>query len=171
MKYEYKREPLTSDEANQLSNSCQTYKEKLIIWTLLDTGLRVAEFCALDKESMDWQTHRLMVRKGKGGKRRVILLKQARSRDILESHLANQETMQIEPRTCQKIIRKVANRAKIKRPCSPHVLRHTFAVQALKKGVNIVMLGKMLGHESINTTMIYLNLSPEDVIKEMEDKL
>jgi integrase/recombinase XerD len=43
-RYQYKREPLTQDEANRLANACQTHEEKLVIWTLLDTGLRVAEW-------------------------------------------------------------------------------------------------------------------------------
>lgn len=43
VRYQYKREPLTPDEANRLANACQTHEEKLIVWTLLDTGLRVAE--------------------------------------------------------------------------------------------------------------------------------
>jgi integrase/recombinase XerD len=41
MPYQYKREPLTQDEANRLANMCETPTEKLCIWTLLDTGLRV----------------------------------------------------------------------------------------------------------------------------------
>jgi integrase/recombinase XerD len=36
MRYQYKREPLTPDEANRLANACQTHEEKLIIWSLLD---------------------------------------------------------------------------------------------------------------------------------------
>jgi integrase len=53
--------------------------EKLIVWTLLDTGLRVAELAHLKKDNIDWQDHRLMIY-GKGGpygsrsKRRVIPL-------------------------------------------------------------------------------------------------
>jgi len=38
--YQYKREPLTVDEANQLANACSTQIEQLIVWTFLDTGMR-----------------------------------------------------------------------------------------------------------------------------------
>ena len=61
MPYEYRREPLTPDEANRLANACQTHEEKLVVWTLLDTGLRVSELANLRKDSLDWQNHRLMV--------------------------------------------------------------------------------------------------------------
>jgi integrase len=63
---QFKREPLTADEANRLASVCSTYEEKLIAWTLLDTGLRVAELAKLTKDNLDWQGHRLMVY-GKGG--------------------------------------------------------------------------------------------------------
>ncbi len=66
MPYQYKREPLTPDEANRLANACQTHEEKLIVWTLLDTGLRVAELANLTRDNLDWQNHRLMIY-GKGG--------------------------------------------------------------------------------------------------------
>jgi hypothetical protein len=47
MPYQYKREPLTADEATRLANACQTHQEKLLVWTLLDAGLRVAELAGL----------------------------------------------------------------------------------------------------------------------------
>lgn len=59
MRYQYKREPLPPDEANRLANSCESHKEKLIVWTLLDTGLRVSELAELTKNNIDWQNHRL----------------------------------------------------------------------------------------------------------------
>ena len=47
MPYQYVREPLTAEESDRLSNACETPTEQLIVWTLLDTGLRVSELCAL----------------------------------------------------------------------------------------------------------------------------
>jgi integrase len=49
-----------------LANACSSHEEKLIIWTLLDTGLRVSELANLTKDNLDWQNHRLMIY-GKGG--------------------------------------------------------------------------------------------------------
>lgn len=76
MPYQFKREPLTQDKANRLAQACSTHQQKLVVLTLLDTGLRVSEF-ELTKENLDWQMHRLMIY-GKGGpygtksKRRII---------------------------------------------------------------------------------------------------
>ncbi|MEK7285964.1 MAG: tyrosine-type recombinase/integrase, partial [Nitrospirota bacterium] len=139
MAYQFKREPLTQDEANRIANACKTHEEKLIIWTLLDTGLRVAEFSALTKESLDWQTHRLTVY-GKGGpygsksKRRIIPLS-ARVQPLLEGHISLHDKVTIGVRTVQRVCIRLANRAAIKRKVSPHVLRHTFSVTAIQKGI------------------------------------
>jgi len=50
MPYQFKREPLTQDEANRLADACENHRERLIIWTLLDTGLRVSELAELKKD-------------------------------------------------------------------------------------------------------------------------
>ena len=47
MPYQYKREPLTADEATRLANACAKTEEKLVVWTLLDTGLRLNELANL----------------------------------------------------------------------------------------------------------------------------
>ena len=52
MPCQYKREPLNNDEVNKLTNSCDTSREKFVVWTLLDTGLRLSEFSDLKKISL-----------------------------------------------------------------------------------------------------------------------
>ncbi len=61
MPYQFKREPLTQDEANRLAQACSTHQEKLLVLTLLDTGMRVSELADLTKDNIDWQMHRLMI--------------------------------------------------------------------------------------------------------------
>jgi integrase/recombinase XerD len=174
MRYQYKREPLTQDEANRLANACQTHEEKLVVWTLLDTGLRVAELANLTKDNLDWQNHRLMIY-GKGGpygklsKRRVIPLS-PRVQATLEGHLGMYDSMKTGVRTIQRMVKQVANRAHIRRPVTPHVLRHTFSVTCIQKGISTRALQDILGHDRLATTEIYLNLSPEDVIREFRSK-
>ena len=174
MPYQYKREPLTRDEANRLANACQTHEEKLVLWTLLDTGLRVSEFAKLQKDNIDWQGHRLMVY-GKGGpygsatKRRVIPLS-SRVQSLLEGHFSLNDSTGMSSRKIQRIAKRAANRAHISREVTPHVLRHTFSVTAIQKGISLPALQRLLGHDRLATTEIYLNLSPEEVIREFREK-
>lgn len=131
MPYQYKREPLTQDEATRLANACASHEERLIVWTLLDTGLRVAELSGLTRDHIDWQGHRLTIY-GKGGpygtksKRRIIPLT-PRLQPMIEGHFALHDEFGVAPRTIQRLVKRVANRAAISRPVSPHVLRHTSA--------------------------------------------
>ncbi len=54
MAYQYKRESLSRDEVSRLEQACETAQERMLIWTLLDTGLRVSEFTGLARENIDW---------------------------------------------------------------------------------------------------------------------
>jgi integrase/recombinase XerD len=174
MPYQFKREPLMPEEANRLASACQNTREKLVIWTLLDTGLRVAELAGLKKDNIDWQGHRLMIY-GKGGpygsksKRRIIPLSN-RIQPLIEGHFALYETLGMTPRTMQLLVKRVATRAHIHRPVTPHVLRHTFSVTAIQKGISLPALQRLLGHDRLTTTEIYLNLSPEEVVREFREK-
>ena len=174
MPYQYKREPLSSDEADRLANAADDFEEKLVIFTLLDTGLRVAEFAGLTKDNVQWQERRLVIY-GKGGpygkksKRRVIPITD-RVRTLLEHVFAVRNDVGMTPRTVQRIVKRVANRANITKPVTPHVLRHTFSALCLRKGIGLRSLQALLGHDRITTTEIYMNVSPEDVVKEFREK-
>jgi len=112
---------------------------------------------------------------GKGGpygsksKHRIIPLS-TRNQPLIEGHFALYETLGMTPRTMQLLVKRVATRAHIRRPVTPHVLRHTFSVTAIQKGISLPALQRLLGHGHLATTKIYLNLSPEDVIREFREK-
>jgi integrase/recombinase XerD len=165
--YSFKREPLTQAEATDLANACLP-EERLIVWVLLDTGLRVDELARLTTGNMDWQMHRLNI-EGKGKKRRVVELT-PRIQPLIEGHLATHESIGLSVRTMQKIVKTVANRARIRKKVTPHVLRHTFAITCLQKGLTLASLQKLLGHENLQTTAIYLNISPEEALREFREK-
>ncbi len=172
--YQYKREPLTNDEANQLANACQTAMEKLVIYTLLDTGLRVSELAALKKENIQWQDHRLVVY-GKGGpygkktKRRIVPLTD-RAFKVISNFFSLQDATDYSKRGLQLIVKRVAQRAGIIKKVTPHVLRHTFAITCIKRGISTRSLQQFLGHDRLMTTEIYLNMSPEDACREFMAK-
>ena len=73
-------------------------------------------------------------------------------------------------RTIQRLVKRVARRAGLMKLCTPHVLRHTFAVTAVQKNISLPALQRALGHDNLETTQIYLNLSPEHVLAEFREK-
>jgi integrase/recombinase XerD len=174
MAYQYVREPLRSEEADRLYNACESAEEKLIIWTLLETGLRVSELCTLTTQHMLWQQKALRIT-GKGGphgkksKKRVVPLSR-RIQVLLEAYFTINDKWFVGPRQVQKIVKKVANRAQITQLVTPHILRHTFATLALQKGISLAAIQKILGHDRLATTAIYLNLTDTHVVEEFEKK-
>jgi len=175
MTYTYVREPLTREETDRLVNACMSFRESLVVWTLLDTGLRVSEFCNLHRKDILWQEDRIVVW-GKGGpfgtrsKRRVVPMNQ-RVRRLLEIRLMTRSSIGMEVRTVQRLVKRVANRAMVTKSVTPHVLRHTFAVNCVQRGLSTASLKKILGHDRLETTEIYLNLSPEQAIHEFQEKV
>jgi integrase len=109
-RYQYKREPLSTDDANQLSTACETHVERLVI-----TGIRVSELAGLKRSQVDWQ-------------------------NTGESHFAVRATLCLSVRSLSRLVKKIAVRASIMRPTCPHVLPHilphTFAVTAIQKGIS-----------------------------------
>jgi integrase/recombinase XerD len=174
MAYQYVRQPLRTEEADALSHACETTEEQLIIWTLLDTGLRVSELCSLTPQHVLWQQKAFRVL-GKGGsygkqsKQRVVPMSR-RIQPLMEHYFALHETWFVGPRQVQKIVKRLANRAKIPQEVTPHVLRHTFATLALQKHISLATVQKILGHDRLTTTAIYLNLTDTHIVEEYEHK-
>src|SRR4029453_1261271 len=174
MPRQYAREPLSSDEGNRLIQACDTLRERQVILILLDTGLRVSELAQLTKQHILWQERRLAIH-GKGGphgkrsKRRVLPMTD-RVRLLIEHHYTMQDRFGITARQIERSVKRVANRARTTKPVTPHVLRHTFSVSCLQRGITTRTLQYLLGHDRITTTELYMNLSPEDAIREFQHK-
>jgi len=129
----------------------------------------LSEFADLKKDNIQWQEKRLVIY-GKGGpygkktKRRIIPMTE-RVRRLFGYHFAENNNTGMTKRTVERIVKKVADKAGITKPVTPHVLRHTFAVNCIKKGISTRALQYLLGHDRLTTTEIYLNLSHEDAIR------
>jgi integrase/recombinase XerD len=139
MPRQYAREPLSSDEGNRLIQACDTLRERQVILILLDTGLRVSELAQLTKQNILWQERQLAIH-GKGGpygkrsKRRVLPMTDS-VRLLIEHHYTMQDSLGITARQIEQSVKRVANRAGIAKPVTPHVLRHTFSVSCLQCGI------------------------------------
>lgn len=117
---EYKREPLEENEILALKQACRTFEEELIINVLLETGMRVSEFCGLRKENVSWQRD-CITTIGKGNKRRVIPMSQ-RTRFYLTEYFTEKSQIKFCPRWIQVIVKRVAERASWSRSNNNHII-------------------------------------------------
>ena len=163
----YKREPLEEDEVEALRRGCRSFEEELAINLLLETGMRVSELANLNEDQISWQRS-CIITIGKGNKRRVIPMSNKAREYLTQCFTRGVYNFPLAARTIQKYVKIVADRARIRKKVSPHVLRHTFAVRYLHKGGNIRALQGILGHSSLITTDMYLNYSGQMVIEDFQ---
>lgn len=164
MVFTYKREPLEDDEIIDLRKSCKTFEEEVIINVLLETGMRVSELTHLTEEQVSWQRG-CITTIGKGDKRRIVPLSTT-ARFYLANYFKQRSKFHLTSRMVQLKVKGIADRTRIIKPVTPHVLRHTFAVCYLHKGGNARALQGILGHSSLTTTDVYLNYSGVRVIED-----
>jgi integrase/recombinase XerD len=141
---------------------------------LLDTGLRISEATGLTWPDIDFDNLILKVR-GKGGKHRLVpisfegrkVLFKWKQKQKYDKVFATRNGTLPTQRNIQRDMKVFFYRIGIAGVrCSPHTLRHSFAVGYLRNGGNIFYLSKVLGHTSVKTTERYLqSLGIEDLQK------
>jgi len=156
-------------------------RNKTMLQLMLDTGLRLAEACALRWKDIALTTGKLMVRQGKGCKDRTLwigeddleLLKKWRERQAKDvqrdpAHVfTTLAGKALSHRYVQQMVKRYAIKAGIDKNISPHTLRHSFATDLYRATSKIRLVQKALGHADLSTTMIYTHVFDE----ELEDAL
>jgi len=161
-------------------------RDLTIITMLLHTGVRVSELCNLRISDiiLDNNNNMMIVRKGKGTKRRniplnvtvvstlkdyfksledeAVRLVTGANPEKSRSLLYGQKRMPLTDRGVRYIVKKYAYIAKIKN-VSPHVFRHTFAKNLIDAGQPIDRVAKILGHSSVSITAIYTMPTERDL--------
>ncbi|MEZ4614071.1 MAG: tyrosine-type recombinase/integrase [Caldilineaceae bacterium] len=155
-------------------------RAKTIILILIDSGLRATELCMLNGGDIDLSTGVVTVRQGKGSKDRVSFLGNKTRRQLIQIHKRTRQAWRQGTGICWSkdgstayqigvtaIVGSCGQGCGVKH-CNPHALRRTAATWAWQNGMDLRSIQTMLGHASIATTQIYLDVDTESVRRQHE---
>ena len=179
--HKVQKKAFTQMELEKIRANCKNETEAAVIEILISTGCRVSELCGIKLSDIDGD---MVTVHGKGNKDRICYLTAKAQMAIneymhTESYLKHRahgsEYLLVRQRfssdkclkpldkaSIEKMTKRIGNDAGVKN-CHPHRFRRTCATTALNHGMSIELVSKMLGHESLDTTMIYLDLTDEDL--------
>jgi site-specific recombinase XerD len=147
---------------------------------MLNTGLRAAEVLNLKVSDIDLPRGKVMVKQGKGKKDRTLwigvkdlgLLKkwlkfkaQLPESEFLFTTRAGER---LQDRYLRFMVKRLARQAGIDKDVHPHMLRHTFATDLLRKTKNIRLAQKALGHAQITSTQVYTHIVDDELEEAMK---
>ncbi len=155
---------LQVDEAARAVEAPAFARDRALFEVAYGAGLRVSELVSLDMGDLQLEAGLVTVRRGKGGKGRVVPLGEG-AVSALRAHLVadgqgegpvflNQRGGRLSSRSAWSIVNEEALRAGLP-DVHPHALRHSFATHLLSAGADIRSIQEMLGHSSLGTTQRY----------------
>lgn len=168
---------LSKQEMWRLLGAPDLLKHKILIGLLYGCGLRCLEARNVRIQDLDFDRRMLHVQQGKGKKDRYVPLSAHLIRGIklyLEAEhpddwlfngqpMANRKGGDFDSRYSQKgvqwAVQQASKKAGILKRVNVHTLRHTFATHLLEDGMDIMTLKELLGHERIETTLVYLHIA------------
>ncbi|MBQ8313666.1 MAG: tyrosine-type recombinase/integrase, partial [Clostridia bacterium] len=168
------RQPLSQVELEYLRMACETKRERAMLEFMYSTGCRVTELTTVKLDDIDWRKGTVHLF-GKGKKHRTSFVN-AKCEVALKEYLKTRDddceylfVTQRKPYrkltkcAVEKVVRLLAERSKVTKHVTPHVLRHTTATTAVNAGMPIEDVSKLLGHSSLNTTLIYAKVATNRV--------
>lgn len=167
------KKPLSDTELEKLRRKCKIERDLALLEFLYSTGVRVSELVALNRQDIDFNNMDVIVY-GKGAKERETYLTAASCmhlKEYLDSRLDNNEALFVSLRSpherltvsgVEEILRRLGRQTGIEK-VHPHRFRRTMATNILNKGMPIEEVKEILGHVKLDTTMIYCQVSRENV--------
>lgn len=169
------RKLLSVVAANALGEKRPTaVRDRAIILTLLDSGVRASELCALTVGDYTERTGQLHVRHGKGDKARVVVVGLRTQKALWRwgaerGHAVGSDPLfpsnydggHMRREGLKHLLTRLGKRAGVER-VHPHRFRHTFAVNYLRNGGNAIMLQELLGHTDLAMVRNYVRLAEQD---------
>lgn len=165
---------LSQETVVRMLNSCRSLKYKTLFTLAYSSGLRTSELRDLTVRDIDFDRKQVYVRKGKNGRSRYSILGN-KTIQLLQTYLNvykphsflfyNQEdgTTRVHRNAISKELKKLLISNGIDaREVHLHTLRHCFATHLMESGTSIFHIMHLLGHVSIQTTMVYLHMQDLD---------
>jgi len=179
---------LEPEQVERLMAVASNLRDRLLVRIPWRTGIRVSELIAIRVPDIDFENRAIVIKvqkqRKKDGKvverRRVVPIDQG-TLDMVREYLEWRKQFPyqgnvlfpITRQRAQQIVQRLGKRAGItevgdpavsqRRKLHPHHLRHSFAIHAIKKGMTVERLQKILGHQSPTTTSVYLQFSVADL--------
>ena len=163
---------LSQPEIRVLLKTPRLLRHRMILAVMYDCGLRISEVCKIKIADIDLDRKMLHIRKSKGRKDRYVPISDMTIRGIRKYLEAEKPQIWLfngqktgaaySTRGIQFVIRQARKKSGIQKAFTAHTLRHSYATHLLEMGTHIVTLQRLLGHEHIQTTMIYLQTAQLD---------
>lgn len=175
------RRYLTESEGKRLLSAITSPTGYTACVTILHTGLRISELTNLRLQDVNFERETIFVAHGKGDKERTIPISDELKKALLhyfqmirpqcnsDYFFALESTGRLSTQYLNQIISKAAKDAGLPH-VSAHNLRHSFASILIHNDANLVCVQKLLGHNDIKTTSIYLHANQKD-LKDTVNKL
>ena len=153
------------DYINEKLDQVKNVKHQFLLKFLWMTGLRVSEIINVRKKDIDLDSYLMRVRwlKSRKYKERVVPI-HPDLRDLIQMFTAS---LKAETKLFDYSRQRVFQLTKKYLGGKTHKLRHSFAVNWLKCGGDVIILSRVMGHSNVNTTMEYLKIVPIDQGKEL----
>jgi len=182
---------LTMDEVKKLMNhpnlSLRPHiRNRAIMEAMYSTAIRIDELVSLEVYHVDLREKVFYIRKGKGGKQRVVPLGKSAVKYLKEylekirpwwarhnrkerKVFLNHHGRPLTGDSVRGFLRQYRIAVGINKSVSPHTFRRTCASHLLQQGADLVYIKELLGHSHMSTTQFYTKVTPVD-IKKIHDK-
>lgn len=166
------KEVISEEQIEKLRDACGNLRDLAILDLLYSSGMRIGELVNLNRKDINLDDLECVVF-GKGGKERRAYF-DAKTKHDLEKYLASRDDddpalfvsldhphVRLALGRIEQIFRGLGRSCGIR--LHPHKLRRSMATRALNKGMPIEQVQKLLGHNQLDTTLIYAQVSQDNV--------
>jgi site-specific recombinase XerD len=165
---------LSQSEVIDLIRFTPNLKHRAIIALLYSCGLRISELLNLKLTDINIDRMQLNIINSKGRKDRYVSLAE-NIIPLLSNYyytyspkvyfVEGQKGNKYSAESVRQFIKRSCKAARIKKPVTPHTLRHSYATHLLEHGTDIRYIQELLGHSKPETTMIYTHVSRKDLLQ------